>query len=209
MGRSNIEESKKYMVSGTWIKKVEDFMENLTYCGRPLRSNGPGADIAPSPFEMPPVVCVPTCDCSEDDPVWREKECDDEYEVHHYVADVYDKGTSGEAPVTKVLSSFSRLSPGTPVLASYHLMTSNEGKPVHKLVALGAGGASSSVPAKIAGAPSDGVYPVDIYAAGVDGGSTETGEVQIVNISPTEVVPPGTWIIAHPCQITITGGGEA
>jgi hypothetical protein len=64
------------------------------------------------------------------------------------------------------------------------------------------GAPSQAIPAKITGAPTAGVYPVDIYADGVDSASTGTGGVVPLNLGIDEVVPVNTWVVAHPNTYT-------
>ena len=63
----------------------------------------------------------------------------------------------------------------------------------------------AAVPARVTGAPSAGVYPVDLYADGKGEDSTGSDNLEILNLNLTEVLPVGTWVLAHVVDTLITG----
>lgn len=71
-----------------------------------------------------------------------------------------------------------------------------------------AGGESVATLAKIIGHNSDGSYNVDFYEDGKHEAITGSGIVEVLNISLSETLPNGTWIIANAVVTNITGGSS-
>lgn len=61
---------------------------------------------------------------------------------------------------------------------------------------------ASGIPAKITGAPTAGVYPVDLYADGISETSTGSATAAPLNLSIHETIPVDTWIIVTPKAYT-------
>jgi hypothetical protein len=66
---------------------------------------------------------------------------------------------------------------------------------------------AGSFPALTTGAPTAGVYPVAFYEDGKNEASTGTGTAEVLNLSISETLPTGTWIVCHPTTVSETGGG--
>jgi len=71
----------------------------------------------------------------------------------------------------------------------------------------GSSSSSGSFPALTTGAPTAGAYPVNLYANGKNEAATGTGTAEVLNLSISETLPTGTWIVCHPTTVSETGGG--
>lgn len=71
----------------------------------------------------------------------------------------------------------------------------------------GSGSGSSVFPCKITG-KSGAFYTVDKYEDGIDGPSTGTAKVYVLQLNLASELPEGTWIIVSSSSIGITGGGN-
>lgn len=69
------------------------------------------------------------------------------------------------------------------------------------------GGGSSAVVAKTTGTPTNGEYPIALYADGKAEPSTNTGTAEVLNLSINNPLPTGTWIVVNKATVSITGGG--
>lgn len=82
-------------------------------------------------------------------------------------------------------------------------------EPVVSLKGGGGGGDSTATLAKTTGAPTNGIYPVDLYANGKNETSTGSGILEVLNLNISEELPTGTWLIAHEVAVAVTGGSSA
>lgn len=75
----------------------------------------------------------------------------------------------------------------------------------------GAGGIGGSAcncafPVKVTSINSDGDYVVDVYADGKNEASTGTAILEMLQIALGCEVPVGTWLVAFPTTLKVTGG---
>ena len=54
---------------------------------------------------------------------------------------------------------------------------------------------ATSYPCKVTGAPTAGVYPVDVYKDGKTETKTGTGNIQVLQLHISSVIPTGTWLM--------------
>jgi hypothetical protein len=52
-----------------------------------------------------------------------------------------------------------------------------------------------------------GMYNVALYANGIGNPSTGTGQLLVLNMYVNDTIPSGTWMIATPSTLVVTGGG--
>jgi hypothetical protein len=72
---------------------------------------------------------------------------------------------------------------------------------------MGGGGARpNAVPCVTTGAPTDGIYPVDVHANGKNEASTGSGELELLSVHIGEELPTGTWVVGFPATVAMTGG---
>lgn len=61
-------------------------------------------------------------------------------------------------------------------------------------------------PCVTTGAPTDGIYPVDVHANGKNEAATDTGEMELLSVHIGEALPTGTWVMGMGANVKITGG---
>ena len=71
------------------------------------------------------------------------------------------------------------------------------------------GGGTKTYLAKTTGSPTGGVYPVDLYKekSSDPSDAVASGELEVLNLNIDETLDTGTWLVANPVQVTITGEG--
>jgi hypothetical protein len=63
-----------------------------------------------------------------------------------------------------------------------------------------------AIPCVTTGAPTDGVYPVNLHANGKNAAGTGTGELELLSVHIGEELPTGTWVLGFEATVIVTGG---